>query len=60
MRWALMTEGPEPDFADVVAQLEPCDLIVVEGNPLEDIDLLGHVENIRLIMQGGKFVKEMF
>ena len=36
------------------------DLIVVEGNPLEDIDLLGHVENIRLIMQGGKFVKEMF
>jgi molybdopterin-guanine dinucleotide biosynthesis protein B len=30
-RWALMTEGPEPDFADVVAQLEPCDLIVVEG-----------------------------
>jgi len=30
-RWALMTEAPEPDFADVVAQLEPCDLIVVEG-----------------------------
>ena len=30
-RWALMREGPEPDFVDVVAQLEPCDLIVVEG-----------------------------
>lgn len=30
-RWAIMTEGPEPDFIDVVAQLEPCDLIVVEG-----------------------------
>jgi len=30
-RWALMTEGPEPDFADVVAGLEPCDLVVVEG-----------------------------
>jgi molybdopterin-guanine dinucleotide biosynthesis protein B len=30
-RWALMTEGPEPDFADVIAMLEPCDLIVVEG-----------------------------
>ena len=30
-RWALMTEGPEPDFADVVDRLEPCDLIVVEG-----------------------------
>ncbi|MFT5507526.1 MAG: molybdopterin-guanine dinucleotide biosynthesis protein B [Hyphomicrobiaceae bacterium] len=30
-RWALMTEGAEPDFDDVVGQLEPCDLIVVEG-----------------------------
>ncbi len=30
-RWALMTEGPEPDFIEVVARLEPCDLIVVEG-----------------------------
>ena len=30
-RWALMTEAAEPDFDDVVAKLEPCDLIVVEG-----------------------------
>lgn len=30
-RWALMTEGPEPDFIEVAAQLEPCDLILVEG-----------------------------
>lgn len=30
-RWALMTEGPEPDFADIVRRLEPCDLVVVEG-----------------------------
>ena len=30
-RWALMTEGDEPDFADIVARLEPCDLVVVEG-----------------------------
>ena len=30
-RWAIMTEGPEPDFIDVAAQLEPCDLILVEG-----------------------------
>ncbi|MEM7193110.1 MAG: molybdopterin-guanine dinucleotide biosynthesis protein B [Pseudomonadota bacterium] len=30
-RWALMTEGAEPDFAEIVAKLEPCDLIVVEG-----------------------------
>jgi molybdopterin-guanine dinucleotide biosynthesis adapter protein len=33
-RWALMTElsdAPEPDFADVIAKLAPCDLILVEG-----------------------------
>ncbi len=33
-RWALVTElagRDEPDFADVIAMLEPCDLIVVEG-----------------------------
>lgn len=33
-RWALVTElrdAPEPDFADVIAALAPCDLIIVEG-----------------------------
>lgn len=33
-RWALITEldgAEEPDFADVVAMLKPCDLILVEG-----------------------------
>jgi molybdopterin-guanine dinucleotide biosynthesis adapter protein len=33
-RWALISElgdHDEPDFADVVAQLQPCDLIIVEG-----------------------------
>lgn len=33
-RWALIKElrsAPEPDFADVVALLDPCDLIIVEG-----------------------------
>ena len=33
-RWALVTELPdqqEPDFADVIAMLDPCDLIIVEG-----------------------------
>ncbi|MGI9477114.1 MAG: molybdopterin-guanine dinucleotide biosynthesis protein B [Hyphomicrobiaceae bacterium] len=44
-RWALMTEGPEPDFADVVANLEPCDLIVVEGyksQPIAKIEARRH------------------
>jgi molybdopterin-guanine dinucleotide biosynthesis adapter protein len=33
-RWALIKElgaEPEPDFADVIAMLDPCDLIIVEG-----------------------------
>lgn len=33
-RWAIVTElggRSEPDFADVIAMLDPCDLIVVEG-----------------------------
>jgi len=33
------------------------DLIVVEGNPLEDIDILLKAEAIDLVMQGGKLVK---
>ena len=33
-RWALIKElgaAPEPDFADVLAMLDPCDLVIVEG-----------------------------
>jgi molybdopterin-guanine dinucleotide biosynthesis protein B len=33
-RWALISElrgAPEPDFPDVIAMLDPCDLILVEG-----------------------------
>jgi molybdopterin-guanine dinucleotide biosynthesis protein B len=33
-RWAVVTElrdAPEPDFADVVAKLASCDLVIVEG-----------------------------
>jgi molybdopterin-guanine dinucleotide biosynthesis adapter protein len=33
-RWAVIKElnaAPEPDFADVLAMLDPCDLVIVEG-----------------------------
>ena len=33
------------------------DMIVVEGNPLEDIGILLELEAINLVMQGGKLVK---
>lgn len=34
VRWALVRElgdTPEPDFADILARLDPCDLVIVEG-----------------------------
>jgi imidazolonepropionase-like amidohydrolase len=33
------------------------DLVMVEGNPLDNIDVLLNQESIRLVMQGGKIVK---
>ena len=39
-RWAIVTElcdAPEPDFADVIARLAPCDLVIVEGYKLAAI-----------------------
>lgn len=33
------------------------DLVVVEGNPLDDIELLLDKDRLRIIMQNGKFVK---
>lgn len=33
-RWAIITElegAPEPNFEEVIAALEPCDLVIVEG-----------------------------
>lgn len=30
-RWALMSEGPEPDFTDILARLDTCDVVIVEG-----------------------------
>ena len=26
-----MTEGPEPDFADILGRLDTCDVVIVEG-----------------------------
>jgi imidazolonepropionase-like amidohydrolase len=32
--------------------------VVVQGNPLDDIDLLLNRDNVRLVVQGGKIVKD--
>lgn len=34
------------------------DLVVVEGNPMEDVGMLLSEESVHLVMQGGKLVKE--
>ncbi len=34
------------------------DLVVVEGNPMEDVKMLLSEESVHLVMQGGKLVKE--
>ncbi|UCG09160.1 MAG: amidohydrolase family protein [Desulfobacterales bacterium] len=39
-----------------IAEGKLADLVLVEGNPLEDIGLLLKRESIRLVMQGGKIV----
>jgi imidazolonepropionase-like amidohydrolase len=36
------------------------DLIVVDGDPLADVTILGDAANIRAIMQGGRFHKRVF
>lgn len=43
-------------IGDLIGQIQPgfaADLIVVNGNPAQDLDLLQHEANIRLVMQGG-------
>ncbi|MDO4327548.1 MAG: amidohydrolase family protein [bacterium] len=33
------------------------DILIVQGNPVEDLDILGNVDNIHLIMKDGKIYK---
>lgn len=47
-------------FGELVGTLQPkkyADLIVVKGNPLNDIELLAHPENIELVMMNGDILK---
>lgn len=55
-RVASQVLGMEKDLG-TVEEGKLADLLVVEGNPVEDIDLLLKPEAIPLIMQGGKLVK---
>ena len=48
------------DFEDigVVAEGKYMDLVIVDGNPLEDITILQNVENIPLVIKGGDIVAD--
>jgi imidazolonepropionase-like amidohydrolase len=41
-----------------VEEGKQADLVVVQGNPLDDIGLLLNRDNVRLVVQGGKIVKD--
>ncbi|MDP6978151.1 MAG: amidohydrolase family protein [Myxococcota bacterium] len=46
---------------DRIGTLEPgklADLVIVRGNPIDDIDLLAEKSNILVVMKGGKVVKD--
>ena len=36
------------------------DIIVVDGNPLQDIETLTHADHVKLVVQNGKIVKHTF
>lgn len=48
--------GLENDLG-TISEGKLADLIVVQGNPLDDVNILSQQDNIRLVMQGGKLVK---
>jgi len=49
--------NPYPGDLGVVAKGAYADLLIVKGNPLEDLSLVADPENFSLIMKGGKIVK---
>ncbi len=49
--------GMERDIG-TVEEGKLADLLVIEGNPLENIAVLKNRDNLRLIMKGGRVVKD--
>jgi imidazolonepropionase-like amidohydrolase len=47
------------DMADLVGSIEPgkyADLLIVDGDPLQDVAILQDVDRIKTVMKGGKVV----
>ena len=61
IRWATKTGGVlmgRPDDLGTIAIGKLADMIVVDGNPVSDIKILGDQKNIVAVMRGGKFVSD--
>jgi imidazolonepropionase-like amidohydrolase len=56
IRWATVNGGALVGLDDLgrIEQGALADIVVVNGNPLDDLDLLGDVENIRVVMRDGR------
>lgn len=52
-------QNPYPEGKiGVLTEGSYADLLLVHGNPVEDLDILGDVDNIRLVMKDGKVYKD--
>ena len=61
IRWATKNGGVlmgRPDDLGTIAIGKLADMIVVDGNPVSDIKILGDQKNIVAVMRGGKFVSD--
>lgn len=60
IRWATKHAPEFMDMGDELGTVEPgklADLLIVDGDPTEDISVLGDRSNLLAIMKGGEFVK---
>ena len=49
--------NPYPGDLGVVKEGAYADLLLVDGNPLEDVKVVGELENLRVIIKDGKIHK---
>src|SRR5690606_10344285 len=61
IRWATVNGAELLGMADQVGTVEPgklADLLVVDGDPLEDITVLGRPDGIVAVFKGGELVRD--
>lgn len=63
IRWATRNPGECMQVGDPIGKIEVgylADLLVVRGDPTQNISILGDPENLLAIVKGGQFVKQTF